>query len=159
MTDLEFNYRLTKTVLGFGVQNLTNTFPDRLLPVPAFNNIRTFPRNSPYGFNGRYIYGKITVMFSPRPRVSFSVRCLPGCNGCHRKRNPRSSTCDSQSRCSSRNPRSYFRSMLTLFITTGVTGRSLRSVWTRPISRRRRARRPRGRTRNVSGRDAASGRT
>ena len=63
VTDLEFNYRLPKAVLGFGVQNLTNTFPDKLLPVPAFNNIRTFPRNSPFGFNGRYIYGKISVTF------------------------------------------------------------------------------------------------
>jgi iron complex outermembrane receptor protein len=63
VTDLEFNYRIPRAVLGFGVQNLTNTFPDRLLPVPAFNNIRTFPRNSPFGFNGRYLYGKLTVMF------------------------------------------------------------------------------------------------
>ena len=63
VTDLEFNYRIPKAVLGFGVQNLTNTFPDKLLPVPAFNNIRTFPRNSPFGFNGRYFYGKITVTF------------------------------------------------------------------------------------------------
>jgi iron complex outermembrane recepter protein len=63
VTDLEFNYRLTKAVLGFGIQNLTNTFPDRLLPVPAFNNIRTFPRNSPFGFNGRYFYARITVTF------------------------------------------------------------------------------------------------
>jgi iron complex outermembrane receptor protein len=63
VTDLEMNYRLPKAVLGFGVQNLTNTFPDKLLPVPAFNNIRTYPRNSPFGFNGRYFYAKLTVTF------------------------------------------------------------------------------------------------
>ena len=56
MTDLEFNYRLTKAVLGFGIQNLTNTFPDRLLPVPAFNNIPNVSAEFAVRFNGRYLY-------------------------------------------------------------------------------------------------------
>lgn len=46
-----------------GAQNLTNALPDRQIAATAFNNIRTFPRNAPFGFNGRYFYGKLTYRF------------------------------------------------------------------------------------------------
>jgi iron complex outermembrane receptor protein len=63
VTDLETYYRAGSSTLTFGIQNAFNRFPDRMIPAVAFNNIRTFPRNSPYGFNGRFLYGRISYQF------------------------------------------------------------------------------------------------
>jgi len=27
----------------------------------AYRNTRTFPRNAPFGFNGRYVYGRLAI--------------------------------------------------------------------------------------------------
>jgi len=63
VTDLEGTFKLQKATIGFGVQNLFNELPDTNIPAVSFFNVRTFPRNSPFGFNGRYVYGRITYKF------------------------------------------------------------------------------------------------
>ena len=59
LTDLEATYRIREATLGVGVQNLFNVFPDRNITVNSFNGIQTFPSHSPFGMNGRTIYGRI----------------------------------------------------------------------------------------------------
>ena len=44
--------------LAAGVQNLFDVFPDRNTTVNSFNGIQTFPSQSPFGMNGRAIYGR-----------------------------------------------------------------------------------------------------
>ena len=45
--------------LGVGAQNLFDVFPDRNTTVNSFNGIQTFPSHSPFGMNGRTIYGRV----------------------------------------------------------------------------------------------------
>jgi hypothetical protein len=53
-------YRLTTgLILGIGWQNLFNVMPDRNTTVNSFSGIQTFPRQSPFGMNGRTVYGRI----------------------------------------------------------------------------------------------------
>jgi iron complex outermembrane recepter protein len=61
--DVEATYRLGRSLLGFGVQNLGNALPDRNLESVSNRGGRTFPRNAPFGFNGRYFYGRIAYTF------------------------------------------------------------------------------------------------
>ena len=61
VTDLELAYRRDKLSLGVGAENLFGTLPDTQVAGTAFNNIRTFPRNAPFGFNGRFFYAKLTL--------------------------------------------------------------------------------------------------
>jgi iron complex outermembrane receptor protein len=63
VADLELAYTLKKATLGAGVQNAFNALPDRQVPGTAFNNIRTFPRNAPFGFNGRFVYARASYRF------------------------------------------------------------------------------------------------
>jgi iron complex outermembrane receptor protein len=63
VTDVDTYLRAGPTTLTFGVQNAFNKFPNKMIPAVAFNNIRTFPRNSPYGFNGRFLYGRLSYQF------------------------------------------------------------------------------------------------
>jgi iron complex outermembrane receptor protein len=63
VTDFETYYHAGPATLTFGIQNAFNQFPTKMIPAVAFNNIRTFPRNSPYGFNGRFLYGRISYQF------------------------------------------------------------------------------------------------
>ncbi len=61
LTDLEATYRLTPGLLvGIGAQNVFNVFPDRNTTVNSFNGIQTFPSQSPFGMNGRAIYGRVS---------------------------------------------------------------------------------------------------
>ncbi len=61
LTDLEATYRLTAgLLLGIGAQNVFNVFPDRNTTVNSFNGIQTFPSQSPFGMNGRAIYGRVS---------------------------------------------------------------------------------------------------
>jgi iron complex outermembrane recepter protein len=60
LTDLEATYRIGRELtLGIGAQNLFNVFPDRNITVNSFNGIQTFPSHSPFGMNGRTIYGRV----------------------------------------------------------------------------------------------------
>ena len=63
LVDAEVSYRLNKAVLGFGVQNLFDTFPDRNLPDNANLGIFPYPSHSPFGMNGRFLYGRIAYTF------------------------------------------------------------------------------------------------
>jgi iron complex outermembrane recepter protein len=62
-TNLEVSYRRAHYMLGLGVENLFNKLPEHNDPIVAFNNIRTFPRNAPFGYNGRYLYAKGSLRF------------------------------------------------------------------------------------------------
>ncbi|MEP6593443.1 MAG: TonB-dependent receptor, partial [Acidobacteriota bacterium] len=60
LTDAEVSYRVATTLtLAAGAQNLFNVFPDRNTTVNSFNGIQTFPSQSPFGMNGRAVYGRI----------------------------------------------------------------------------------------------------
>jgi iron complex outermembrane receptor protein len=61
LTDAEVAYRFGKQTLAFGVENLFNVFPDPNIPATANRGTRTFPRNAPFGFNGRYVYGRLSL--------------------------------------------------------------------------------------------------
>jgi iron complex outermembrane receptor protein len=61
VTDLELAYRRDKLSVGIGAENLFGVLPDTQVAGTAFNNIRTFPRNAPFGFNGRFFYAKLTL--------------------------------------------------------------------------------------------------
>jgi iron complex outermembrane receptor protein len=63
LTDLEGSYRLARYTFAIGAQNLFNVFPDRNTTVNSFNGIQTFPSHSPFGMNGRTLYGRIAYSF------------------------------------------------------------------------------------------------
>jgi len=60
LTDAEVSFRVGNDVtVGAGVHNLFNVFPDRNITVNSFNGIQTFPSHSPFGMNGRALYGRL----------------------------------------------------------------------------------------------------
>jgi iron complex outermembrane receptor protein len=63
VVDLEFTYRIRSALLGVGIQNIGNAIPDQNLVAVSNRGGRTFPRNAPFGFNGRYLYGRIGYTF------------------------------------------------------------------------------------------------
>jgi iron complex outermembrane recepter protein len=63
LTDLEASYRTAGYTLAAGVQNLFDVFPDRNTAVNSFNGIQTFPSHSPFGMNGRTLYGRLGWSF------------------------------------------------------------------------------------------------
>jgi len=63
LTDLEASYRTGAYTLAAGVQNLFDVFPDHNTTVNSFNGIQTFPSHSPFGMNGRAVYGRLGVTF------------------------------------------------------------------------------------------------
>jgi iron complex outermembrane recepter protein len=66
LTDAEVSFRVSPDItFAAGGQNLFNTFPDRNTTVNSFNGIQTFPSQSPFGMNGRTIYGRL-VFTVPR---------------------------------------------------------------------------------------------
>jgi iron complex outermembrane recepter protein len=64
LTDAEVSYRVGASTLAAGVQNLFDVFPDRNTTVNSFNGIQTFPSQSPFGMNGRTLYGRVAWTFS-----------------------------------------------------------------------------------------------
>ena len=59
LTDAEVSYRVGENLtFAAGAQNLFNVFPDRNITVNSFFGIQTFPSHSPFGMNGRAIYGR-----------------------------------------------------------------------------------------------------
>lgn len=54
--DLELSYQIGKALIAAGVQNLLDNFPDKNIPANFNFGIFTYPRNAPFGFNGRYVY-------------------------------------------------------------------------------------------------------
>ena len=63
VVDLDLTYRIQSALLGFGIQNIANALPDQNLVAVSNRGGRTFPRNAPFGFNGRYVYGRISYTF------------------------------------------------------------------------------------------------
>ncbi|CAN5528254.1 TonB-dependent receptor [soil metagenome] len=63
VTDVEATYQFGKALLGVGVQNLFDTFPDRNLDPNANLGIFPYPSHAPFGMNGRFIYSRITYRF------------------------------------------------------------------------------------------------
>jgi iron complex outermembrane receptor protein len=62
LTDAEVSFRVGPNLtLAAGGHNLFNVFPDRNTTVNSFNGIQTFPSHSPFGMNGRTIYGRVVL--------------------------------------------------------------------------------------------------
>lgn len=70
--DAEVSYRLNKAVLGFGIQNLFDAFPDENLPENASLGTLPYPSHSPFGMNGRFLYGRISYTFLAPDCLEFS---------------------------------------------------------------------------------------
>jgi iron complex outermembrane receptor protein len=63
LADLELAWRHDKVTLGVGVQNLFDNFPDHLINANSSFLVQTFPATSPFGFNGRFLYGRLAYRF------------------------------------------------------------------------------------------------
>jgi len=61
--DLELSYRFARVTLAAGAENLFDTFPDKNIPANFNFGIFTYPRNAPFGFNGRYVYVRSSYVF------------------------------------------------------------------------------------------------
>lgn len=65
LTDLDVSYRFGRVEVAIGADNIFDTFPDKTTAANNNNNfgIFTYPRNSPFGFNGRYVYARSSYTF------------------------------------------------------------------------------------------------
>ena len=61
--DLEASYRFGSVSVAVGAQNLFDTFPDKNITANNNGGIFTYPRNAPFGFNGRYVYLRTSYTF------------------------------------------------------------------------------------------------
>lgn len=62
LMDAEISFRVAEQLtFAAGGQNLFNVLPDRNSRVNSFNGIFTFPSHSPFGMNGRALYGRLVV--------------------------------------------------------------------------------------------------
>ena len=56
------SYRVADNLtVAAGAQNLFNVFPDRNTAPNSSFGVQTFPSHSPFGMNGRAIYGRLVV--------------------------------------------------------------------------------------------------
>jgi iron complex outermembrane recepter protein len=63
VADLEVGYDFEAFTVAVGAQNIFDAFPDRNL-VPNSNlGIFTYPSSSPFGMNGRFVYGRVSFHF------------------------------------------------------------------------------------------------
>ena len=68
ITDIDIRYDVTGGVaVSMGANNLFDVYPEatrnNVVDVTRFSRIFPYSSFSPYGFNGRYLYGQISVMF------------------------------------------------------------------------------------------------
>ncbi|MBG9998451.1 TonB-dependent receptor [Pseudoalteromonas sp. NSLLW24] len=68
ITDLDIAYSLSENVsLSLGANNIFDVYPDatreNVDDVTTFSRLFAYSSFSPYGFNGRYVYGKIEMKF------------------------------------------------------------------------------------------------
>ncbi|HYI09027.1 MAG TPA: TonB-dependent receptor [Thermoanaerobaculia bacterium] len=65
LTDLEGSYKWSSYRVAVGVENLFDVFPDRnRLGTPQANfGIFTYPSQSPFGMNGRFVYTRLSYEF------------------------------------------------------------------------------------------------
>ncbi|HMQ48700.1 MAG TPA: TonB-dependent receptor [Saprospiraceae bacterium] len=61
ITDLELGYEITDGLsFHLGSNNLLDVYPDKFRKDLAFNGIFQYDGTNPVGFNGRYVYGRLT---------------------------------------------------------------------------------------------------
>ena len=71
LTDLDLSYAWGRYVFGIGAENLFDQFPDRNLKagIPSGSaqvgsaGVFQYPINSPFGFNGRFVYTRVDIRF------------------------------------------------------------------------------------------------
>jgi iron complex outermembrane receptor protein len=71
LADAEVSYRLMRYTLAVGGENLFDQYPDRnrrFRSTGAFtqqinNGVSTYPINTPFSMNGRYVYTRVSVKF------------------------------------------------------------------------------------------------
>ena len=65
LADVDLAYKWNRYTFALGAENLFDQFPDRnRASTPQANfNIFTYPSQSPYGMNGRFVYSRIDVRF------------------------------------------------------------------------------------------------
>jgi len=71
LTDLEISYRWARYTFAIGAENLFDAFPAMNLGVGSPSSteqvgsagVFTYPRNSPFGMNGRFVYSRIDYNF------------------------------------------------------------------------------------------------
>ncbi len=62
LVDLETRYQVTDNVgVAVGADNLLDTYPNAVPLTLNSNGVLGFPYYSPFGFNGRYVYGRLNV--------------------------------------------------------------------------------------------------
>ncbi len=63
--DVDFAYRWQRYTFGVGAENIFDQFPtkNRLGTAQANLGIFTYPSQSPYGMNGRFVYSRVDVRF------------------------------------------------------------------------------------------------
>ena len=61
--DVDLSYQLGHVGFGAGVANIFDTYPDKAIAANNNFGIFTYPRNSPFGFNGRYAYFRTSYVF------------------------------------------------------------------------------------------------
>ncbi|MGD8426287.1 MAG: TonB-dependent receptor [Balneolaceae bacterium] len=60
--DLEAGYQIVDAIkLSVGANNIFDIFPDKTIDANNFLGIFPYPRSSPWGFNGRFIYSKVEI--------------------------------------------------------------------------------------------------
>jgi iron complex outermembrane receptor protein len=63
VTDLQLSYTRDRWTLAVGADNILDAFPDPLSAANSSFQVQTFASTSPFGFNGRFIYGKLGYRF------------------------------------------------------------------------------------------------
>lgn len=71
LTDLEISYRWSKYIFAIGAENLFDAFPGQNLGAGFANaseqvgsaGVFAYPRNSPFGMNGRFVYSRVSYTF------------------------------------------------------------------------------------------------
>ena len=64
LTDLEVSYRFLDTYrIALGANNLFNVYPDKQFQLNSNNGIFPYSGFSPFGFEGRFVYTRVTVRF------------------------------------------------------------------------------------------------
>ena len=63
LMDVDLSYQIGHVGFAAGVENVFDTFPDKSIAANNNFGIFTYPRNSPFGFNGRYVYFRTSYVF------------------------------------------------------------------------------------------------
>ena len=62
LTDLNVNYDVVRQLtLTLGADNLFDVYPDRLIPINSNSGTFRYSGASPFGFNGRFVYFRLTA--------------------------------------------------------------------------------------------------